>query len=46
MYFNYKILDQNFIKRYTGMFYQYYVSNVYGDNIVTAESLLKEEKNE
>lgn len=46
MFNNYKILDQNFLKRYTGLFYQYYIHTVYGDSVVTAESILAEEENE
>ena len=46
MYNNYKILDQNFQKRYTGSFYQYYIQQVYGNNVVAAESLIAEEENE
>ena len=46
MYSHYKILDKNFQQRYTGSFYQYYISIIYGNNVVTAESLLVEEENE
>lgn len=46
MYLNYKILNQNFERRYTGSFYQYYIEKAYGNNVVTAESLIEEEENE
>lgn len=46
MFSNYKILDKDFTRRYTGLFYQYYISNIYGNNVVTAESLINEEENE
>ena len=46
MYGNYKILDKDFQQRYTGSFYQYYIQKVYGNNVVSAESLIAEEENE
>ena len=46
MYLNYKILSKNFSEQYTGVFYQYYIQTVYGDNITMAESILEEEENE
>jgi len=46
MYSNYKILNKDFQQRYTGSFYQYYIGTVYGNEVVTAESLIQEEKNE
>jgi hypothetical protein len=44
--YDYKILDKNFVQRYTGSFYQYYISTVYGNEVITAESLIEEEENE
>ena len=46
MYGNYKILDKDFQRRYTGLFTQYYIQIMYGNNIVTAESVIAEEENE
>lgn len=46
MYLNYKILNKNFQQLYTGSFYQYYIGVAYGNNVVTAESLIAEEENE
>ncbi len=46
MYSNYKILDKDFQRRYTGLFTQYYIQHVYGDNVMTAESIIAEEENE
>lgn len=45
MFNNYEILDKDFNKRYHGSFYQYYIQTVYGSEIITGESLLREEEN-
>lgn len=46
MYLSYKILDKGLVEQYTGAFYQYYIKILYGNKIVTAESVLEEEENE
>lgn len=43
MYFNYKIFSKNFSKQYTETFYQYYLKTVYGNNVVSAESIIEAE---
>ena len=46
MYNNYEILDKDFEQRYTGSFYQYYISVAYGNKVITAESYIEATEDE
>lgn len=41
---NYKILQPNFKQQYINLFQQYYITTVYGDEIIMGSDLVHEEE--
>lgn len=41
MYLNYKILNKNLQKQYYGLFYQYCLKVMYGNDVISAESIIE-----